>query len=146
MWNQNAVKFISAGRCITGWAHLLLAVYLLFWDKLPNWGNWFKSLIKALPQPLQTLYGQWTCAYCAGFWIALVLHAVTGLWTIPALATPPEYMGILGVPVNWFLDALASATLIYTANMALKAMGLPILRARLLREGAASSPPIKMAA
>ena len=123
-----------------------IAIYLLFWDKLPTWGNWFQSLIDALPQPLQTLYGQWICAYCAGFWIALVLHAMTGLWTIPALAFPPEHMGILGVPVSWFLDALASATLIYTANMALKALGLPILQARLMRESATKPTPIKLAA
>ncbi len=123
-----------------------IAIYLLFWDKLPNWGNWFKSLINALPQPLQALYGQWTCAYCSGFWIALGLHAMTGLWTIPALASPPEYMGFLGAPAGWFLDALATATLIYTANMALKALGLPILKARLMRESAADATPIKLAA
>lgn len=123
-----------------------IAIYLLFWDKLPGWGGWFQSVINALPQPLQTLYGQWVCAYCSGFWIALVLHAMTGLWTIPALAPSPEYMGILGVPANWFLDALASATLIYTGNMALKALGLPILKARLMRESAASATPIKLVA
>ena len=112
-----------------------LAVYLLVWDKLPNWGTWFKTIIAALPQPMQTVYRQWNCSYCAGFWIALTLHGVTGLWTIPALASPPDYMGDVGPALNWFLDALAGGTLIYAGNMGLKAIGLPILQARLIREG-----------
>lgn len=111
-----------------------LAVYLLLWDKLPNWGTWFKSIIAGLPQPVQTLYRQWNCAYCSGFWIALTLHALTGLWTIPALAEAPAYMGQLGILANWFLDALAGGTLIYAANTALKALGAPVLWARLSTE------------
>ena len=123
-----------------------LALHLLFWDKLPNWGSWFRAIIEAMPARLQTLYGQWNCAYCAGFWIALVLHAVTGLWTIPALAAPPGYTGLLGLPVAWFLDALATGTLIYVATMGLKALGLPILRARLLREADENRAVARLAA
>lgn len=123
-----------------------LAMHILFWDKLPNWGTWFNKLIAALPQPLQTLYRQWNCSYCAGFWIALFLHALTGFWTIPALAVPPEYMSVLGIPTNWFLDALATATLIYAGTMGLKALGLPVLQARLTREAEKARPPVKLAA
>lgn len=112
-----------------------LALHMLIWDKLPSWwGPWFTAIIEALPAPLQTLYHQWNCSYCAGFWLALALHAATGLWTIPALAQPPAHMGIFGLPLNWFLDALATATLIYAGTMALKALGYPVLLARLRRE------------
>ena len=55
-----------------------ISLYILIWEKLPEWGTWFNALLAKLPQPLQTLYQQWRCAYCAGFWIALALHAVTG--------------------------------------------------------------------
>ena len=123
-----------------------LAVYLLLWDKLPNWGTGFRTILAALPRPVQTLYRQWNCAYCSGFWIALGLHAVTGLWTIPALATSPGHMGLLGLPVNVFLNALASGTLIYVGNMALKALAFPILQAQVLREQGAASTPLKQVA
>jgi hypothetical protein len=111
-----------------------IALHMLIWGKLPNWGTWFNTLIAALPPSLQMLYRQWNCSYCAGFWIGLTLHGMTGLWTLPTLATPPDYMGALGMPANWFLDALATGTLIYAGNMVLKALGLPVLQARLTRE------------
>lgn len=114
-----------------------LAVYLLLWDKLPNWGNWFNTIIAALPQPAQTVYRQWNCAYCSGFWIALGLHGITGLWTIPALEFPQGYMGVMGLLLNVFLDALAGGTLIYVSNMVVKALGLPIVQARIIRENQA---------
>ena len=123
-----------------------LAVYLLIWDKLPNWGSWFKTILNALPAPLQTLYSQWNCAYCSGFWIALVLHQVTGLWTLPALAEPPSYMGAIGLPINLFLDALASGTMIYVANRALLALGLPLLQAKVIREGLEKPATLKRVA
>ena len=84
---------------------------------------------------------------CAGFWLALALHGVTGLWTIPALAAAPAYLGWVGMPVNWFLDALATATLIYAGTMGLRALGLPVLMARLTREAEAKKvQPIRAAA
>ncbi|MES0882451.1 hypothetical protein [Roseibium sp. SCP14] len=110
------------------------AIHILVWEKLPEWGTWFQTLLRLLPQPLQTLYEQWRCPYCAGFWIALALHAVTGFWTIPALADLPSYLGLFREPVAWTLDALATATLIYVAVLAVKAIGLPAMRAHIMKE------------
>ena len=111
-----------------------IALHMLIWGTRQNSGTWFNTLIAALPPSLQMLYRQWNCSNCAGFWIGLTLHGMTGLWTLPALAAPPDYMGALGMPANWFLDALATGTLIYAGNMVLKALGLPVLQARLTRE------------
>ncbi|MGR3761674.1 hypothetical protein ACUXV3_16320 [Roseobacteraceae bacterium NS-SX3] len=110
------------------------ALHLLIWEKLPEWGTWFNRLLVWLPRPLQRLYDQWHCPYCAGFWIALALHAATGIWTLPALAEMPEYLGRAAAPAGWFLDALASATLIYAAVIALRAIGLPAMKAQMMRQ------------
>ncbi|WP_428644633.1 hypothetical protein [Roseibium sp.] len=110
-----------------------VAIHILFWEKLPEWGSWFNTGLTYLPKPLQTLYEQWRCPYCAGFWIALVLHAVTGFWTIPALSTLPDLLWIPGAAVAWGLDALATATLIYAAVLSLKAIGLPAMKAHLMK-------------
>ncbi|GAA4833426.1 hypothetical protein [Algivirga pacifica] len=92
-----------------------LAIHILIWNKLPEWGTWFNKIIEALPTPLQKLYEGWHCPYCFGFWIALVLHAFTGIETLPALSYMPDW-GIIGHIGAWFLDALATATLIYAAS------------------------------
>jgi len=110
-----------------------ISVHILVWEKLPEWGTWFNTLLVKLPQPLQTLYQQWRCAYCAGFWIALALHAVTGFWTIPALALLPGYWGPFGPIVGWVLDALATAVLIVAGVLALRAVGLPAMQAYLMK-------------
>ncbi len=110
------------------------AVHILIWEKLPEWGSWFNTLLQMLPRPLQILYEQWRCAYCAGFWIALVLHALTGFWTIPALAHLPGNLGVISLPVGWTLDALASATLIYFAVLSIRAIGWPAMQAHLMRK------------
>ncbi|MEM9104148.1 MAG: hypothetical protein AAGC96_00725 [Pseudomonadota bacterium] len=104
-----------------------ISIHILIWEKLPEWGTWFNALLAKLPQPLQTLYEQWRCAYCAGFWIALALHAITGFWTIPALAELPAFWGPFGPFIGWFLDALATAVLIVTGVVALRAVGLPAM-------------------
>ena len=109
------------------------AIHILVWEKLPEWGTWFNTALEYLPRPLKSLYEQWHCPYCAGFWIALVLHGVTGFWTIPALSDLPSYLGPLAVPVGWTLDALASATLIYAAILSLKAIGLPAMKAHMMK-------------
>jgi len=114
-----------------------LALHLLIWDKLPNWGSWFTSLIAALPAPVGTLYEQWRCSYCAGFWIALALHGLTGIWTVSSLAEMPAYLGALGAPVAWFLDALATATLIFIGSKILAAISRSELKLRLVEEPAA---------
>ncbi len=95
-----------------------LAVHILIWDKLPEWGSWFPALIDRLPRPLRYLHDGWQCAYCFGFWISLSLHAFTGIWTLSALATIDHRAGF-GTPAAWFLDALATGTVIYFARHAL---------------------------
>ena len=110
------------------------AIHILIWEKLPEWGTWFKTLISLLPSPLRTLYEQWHCPFCAGFWIALALHWMTGFWTIPELNELSTRLGTVGPPVAWILDALATATLIYTAIIALKAAGLPAMKAHMMKE------------
>ena len=132
-------------------ALLGLALYLLVWEKLPDWGTWFNRGLARLPRPLQTLYEQWGCAYCVGFWLALALHGITGLWTLPVLAEMPAYwtgappgaagggaaagglVGWLALLTAWFLDGLAGATLIYVAKNALDAIRLPAMRANMMR-------------
>ncbi|WP_205619182.1 hypothetical protein [Christiangramia echinicola] len=89
-----------------------LAIHIFIWNKLPDWGTWFPKMIKLLPKPLQKLYEGWQCPYCFGFWVALALHWLTGIQTLPALSNLAN-SGIVGLPVAWFLDALATATLIY---------------------------------
>ncbi|QMU56921.1 MAG: hypothetical protein GKR98_01065 [Boseongicola sp.] len=110
------------------------AIHVLIWEKLPEWGTWFNTFIASLPRPLQTLYEQWRCPYCAGFWIALALHALTGLWTNQSLSALPPYLGPLATPTGWFLDALATATLILAGTIALKALGLPAMKAHLMKD------------
>lgn len=109
------------------------ALYLLIWEKLPEWGTWFNKLIAALPAPLRTLYGQWICAYCVGFWLGLALHATTGLWTIPALSTLPAFWGPIGPVLGWFLDALVTGTIIYFMKNLLDAIRFPAMKANMLR-------------
>lgn len=107
--------------------------YILIWEKLPEWGTWFNTLVKALPRPLQTLYEQWRCPYCVGFWLALGLHAATGLWTLSALETLPVFWGASGSMIGWFLDALATATLILICKLSLEAIGLPAMKAYMMK-------------
>ena len=109
------------------------AIHILVWEKIPEWA-WFDSLLRRMPSRARWLYEQWHCPYCAGFWIALTLHAATGIWTISELATMPAYWGPSAPVVSWFLDALATATLIYAGIMALKAVGLPAMKAEMMKE------------
>ncbi|MCZ4279615.1 hypothetical protein O4H49_02420 [Kiloniella laminariae] len=110
------------------------ALYILIWEKLPEWGNWFNWILQRLPKPLQTLYAQWRCPYCVGFWMALALHGATGLWTLPALANLPGFWGSAAPLVGWFLDALATATLILICKLTLEAIGLPAMKAHSMRQ------------
>lgn len=109
------------------------AVYLLFWEKLPEWGTLFNRIIERLPKPLQKLYADWRCPYCSGFWIALTLHALTGLYTLPALSSTPAYLGLLGLPLAWFLDALATAALVLVAHLAVSAISGPAIQGHKLK-------------
>lgn len=92
-----------------------LAIHILIWDKIPEWGSWFPKMIAALPKPLQRLYEGWQCPYCFGFWAALLLHWITGIQTLPALSSMLSW-GSIGLVLAWFLDALATATLIYLGS------------------------------
>jgi hypothetical protein len=93
-----------------------LAIYLLFWDKLPSWGTWFNRILDKMPGFIKYLYKCWNCAYCSGFWIALALHWATGIWFIDQLQTLPSFWVPLDGVVGCFLDALAAATVIYVAK------------------------------
>jgi len=110
-----------------------LALYVLIWEKLPQWGGWFNAVLKRLPGPLQTLYEQWRCPYCVGFWMALALHALTGVWTLPALADLSEFLGAVSPFIGWFFDALATATLILVGKLALDAIGLPAMKGHAMK-------------
>ena len=114
-------------------ALLGIALHILIWEKLPEWGGWFNALLARLPAPLQTLYEQWRCPYCAGFWIGLALHAATGLWTLPALAELPAFWGAAAPALGWTLDALATATVILTGRIALEAVGLPAMKGFMMK-------------
>ncbi len=105
-----------------------LSIYLLIWEKLPEWGTWFSKIIDHLPAPLAYLYDAWRCPYCFGFWVALALHALTGIQTIPALDTAASSSGSVGQMMFWFLDALASATLILIGKLALDAIAAPAIK------------------
>lgn len=111
-----------------------LSLYLLIWEKLPDWGTWFNRLIAYLPRPLAYLYEAWRCPYCFGFWIALALHALTGIQTIPALHNAPQALGIGGDMLFWFLDALASATLIMLGKLGLSALAVPAIKGHQLTQ------------
>lgn len=94
-----------------------LALYLLFWDKLPNWGTWFLWMIDHLPRPLLYLYKKWHCAYCSGFWLGLALHWATGMWFLTELETLPRFWGPLAPITGWFLDALSVAMVVLVLKM-----------------------------
>jgi len=111
-----------------------LAIHILFWEKLPDWGSWFNKLIAALPRPLGALYEGWRCPYCFGFWVALALHGLTGLQTLVVLTSMPEYIGVFGTPLAWLLDALASAVLIMFAHLVLSAISGPAIKGHQLKQ------------
>ena len=104
-----------------------LSLHVLLWEKLPDWGNWFNWIVERLPKPLAYLYQAWRCPYCFGFWIALVLHALTGIFTINALAQLPDTLGVFTTPLAWFLDALATALLIMVGSLLIKAIAGPAI-------------------
>ncbi|WP_199611656.1 hypothetical protein [Flocculibacter collagenilyticus] len=105
-----------------------LAVYILIWEKLPDWGNWFNWIIHRLPKPLAYLYEAWHCPFCFGFWVALLLHALTGMMTISGLSAMPEGLGVIASPIGWFLDALVTALLIMIGKLLLSAIAVPAIK------------------
>lgn len=111
-----------------------IAIHQLFWEHLPHWGTWFTRLLKRLPQPVQALYEQWRCPYCAGFWIGLAVHAATGSYLFPTFADLPSFWGGLAVPLAWVLDALVFAALNKLGILVVYAIGLPALKGRQAKE------------
>ncbi len=111
-----------------------LSTYLLIWEKLPEWGTWFNWLLARLPAPLAYLYQAWRCPYCFGFWVALALHAMTGLYTLPALNTMPAYLGVMAQPLAWFLDALATAPIILVGKLAIDAIAAPAIKGHTMKQ------------
>ena len=105
-----------------------LALHTLIWEKLPDWGNWFNWIVERLPKPLAYLYEAWRCPFCFGFWIALALHAITGINTIEGLNSMPQYLGVVSTPIAWFLDALATALLIMFGNLCFSAIAAPAIK------------------
>ncbi|KZN52423.1 hypothetical protein [Pseudoalteromonas luteoviolacea] len=104
-----------------------LTLHILIWEKLPDWGTWFNTLVDKLPKPLAYLYEAWHCPYCFGFWVALALHALTQQATLPALQNMPDFLGVTALPIAWFLDALVTALFIYIGSLLLKALAGPAL-------------------
>lgn len=104
-----------------------VSIHMLFWEHLPHWGTWFNAILKVLPKPLQTLYEQWRCPYCAGFWLGLAIHAITGAWFVPSFAELPDYWGSLAGPLSWFLDALTFAVLNKLGVLIINAVGYPAI-------------------
>ncbi len=111
-----------------------IALHQLFWEHLPHWGTWFGRMLKVLPSPVQTLYEQWRCPYCAGFWIGLVVHAATGRYLFDAFADLPAYWGVMAAPLAWFLDALVFAALNKLGVLTVHAIGLPALKGHQAKE------------
>jgi hypothetical protein len=113
-------------------ALLGLSLHILIWEKLPDWGNWFNIIIKHLPKPLAYLYEGWRCPFCFGFWAALALHGLTGLHTLPDLAvmsaSMTDNLGQGAIIIVWFLDAIATATLIMLAQLCLNALAVPAIK------------------
>ena len=109
------------------------SLHILIWEKLPDWfGVWHDRALAALPRPLRWLHEKWRCPYCAGFWFILVLHGLTGIWTLPAMAgLPLDFFG-LGLVLGWFFDAMAGAILIIVLMLSIHALSLPGMKARLL--------------
>lgn len=85
-------------------AILTLGVWFLMAQKMPTW-NWFMKVKGWFPAPLVYLWDAWAgCMFCGGFWLALLLKAVTGLATVPEL-------NHLHPLLAFSLDALATTTL-----------------------------------
>ncbi|ALU41551.1 hypothetical protein [Pseudoalteromonas rubra] len=105
-----------------------LSIHVLLWEKLPDWGTWFKTLVARLPAPLGYLYTAWRCPYCFGFWIALLLQQLTGIYTLPELSSLTATFGATGTVLSMSLDALVTALLIMVSSLALKALALPAIK------------------
>ncbi|WP_105168260.1 hypothetical protein [Pseudoalteromonas sp. T1lg23B] len=105
-----------------------LSLHILIWEKLPDWGNWFNRIVERLPKPLRYLYDAWRCPYCFGFWVALLLHGLTGVYTLESLKDMPLYLDVMSVPIAWLLDSLATALLIMLGSLTINALAGPAIK------------------
>lgn len=105
-----------------------LSLYVLIWEKLPDWGTWFNRLIDKLPGPLAYLYQAWRCPYCFGFWAALCLQWLTGIQSFPGLYNMPEFLAGAGYAMALCLDALGAALLIMLGKLVLSAIAGPAIK------------------
>lgn len=103
-------------------ALISLSLYILIWDKLPFWGNWFNYALDKCPSWIRTLYDQWRCPFCVGFWLAGLVHLTVGLWTVGELETYPVLSGWPTFVLYIFLDCLSCATLVYVGNLILSVL------------------------
>ncbi|MFY0594879.1 MAG: hypothetical protein JXQ85_00475 [Cognatishimia sp.] len=110
-----------------------ISIHMLIWEHLPHWGSWFNAILKRLPKPIKSLYEQWRCPYCAGFWIGLALHGATGTWFVQAFADLPAFWGPLATPMGWFFDGLVFAALNKLGVLTLTAISFPAIRGHELK-------------
>ena len=68
-----------------------------------------KAISNKFPKPILHLWEGWTaCAFCGGFWLALALHALTGMQSMPVLS-------VLPLVLDWLPDGLVTAMLTLAA-------------------------------
>lgn len=108
------------------------ALYVLIWEKLPEWGQWFNWIIARLPAPLAYLYEAWRCPYCFGFWAALSAYFLTGIHTMPSLFVEPTNIWLTSIYI--FLDALVTALIILIMKLAQSAIAGPAIKGHQLTE------------
>ena len=111
---------------------IALSVYILIWDKLPYWGNWFNYCLSRCPAWLQALYDQWRCPFCVGFWLAGFVHLTVGIWTVGDLEAS-SYLSRPAFAFNIFLDCLSCATLVYAGNLLLNVLLSSTIRGHEIR-------------
>lgn len=95
------------------------SIHFLLWHKLGQATAWQARL----PRLLAAWYQGWHCAYCFGFWAALVGHLITGMATLPGLVASLSQYGLAGTVAGYFFDALASAVLIFLLSELLRRIG-----------------------
>jgi hypothetical protein len=98
---------------------ITLAVWFFLTKKLPTWG-WFARIEARFTGPVAWVWDGWkACAYCGGFWLAMLLRALTGRQTLPALDPLP-------LPIDWIADAFATAILALFGFLVIETLAYPI--------------------
>jgi hypothetical protein len=101
---------------------ITFGLWVLMAQKMTGW-HWFSALHSTFPEPVRGVWDAWTeCAFCGGFWLALLLKAATGLSTLPALAAVAR-PAPLATALDWTLDPLATAAAVHVLAVALTVLG-----------------------